>query len=245
MTTAPVVVSLFDYTGLAVAPWARAGFLCLCVDRQHQYGLLEQTIPESGVVYVRADLSPGSPDWTVLETFCKDRTISMTIGFPPCDDLAASGAAHWERKRKQDPEFQIKACNMARGVEKFANRLGVRYVIENPAGALARLWRKSDFRVSPNSYGGYLPEDDAHPLYPAYIPSRDAYSKLTCLWTSNEIKLPPERPVDPIMVTTSSGKRGSPQWAKLGGKSLKTKNIRSATPRGLFEALFIANVENE
>lgn len=31
------------------------------------------------------------------------------------------------------------------------------------------------------------------------------------------------------------------QTKKLGGKSLKTKNIRSATPRGLFRAIFLAN----
>ena len=34
---------------------------------------------------------------------------------------------------------------------------------------------------------------------------------------------------------------GSPQWGKLGGKSLRTKNIRSATPRGFARAVFEAN----
>ena len=40
---------------------------------------------------------------------------------------------------------------------------------------------------------------------------------------------------------------GAPIWGysdqhnKLGGKSLKTKNIRSATPRGFAQAVFEAN----
>ena len=33
----------------------------------------------------------------------------------------------------------------------------------------------------------------------------------------------------------------SDQHKKLGGKSLKTKNIRSATPRGFAKAVFLAN----
>jgi len=33
----------------------------------------------------------------------------------------------------------------------------------------------------------------------------------------------------------------SDQFKKLGGKSLKTKNIRSATPRGFAKAVMIAN----
>ena len=33
----------------------------------------------------------------------------------------------------------------------------------------------------------------------------------------------------------------SKQHLKLGGKSMKTKNIRSATPRGFAKAVFFAN----
>lgn len=35
----------------------------------------------------------------------------------------------------------------------------------------------------------------------------------------------------------------STQYKKLGGKSLKTKNIRSATPRGFARAVYQANKE--
>lgn len=35
MTERNVVLSLYDYTGEAVRPWAEAGFECWCYDVQH------------------------------------------------------------------------------------------------------------------------------------------------------------------------------------------------------------------
>ena len=63
------------------------------------------------------------------------------------------------------------------------------------------------------------------------VPPRDAYPKKTHLWTGNGFELPTKMPVD-------EPKGYSPQHTKLGGKSLKTKNIRSATPRGFAAAVF-------
>ena len=47
------------------------------------------------------------------------------------------------------------------------------------------------------------------------------------------------RPVDKSLV--NGGDQYSLAYRKLGGKSLKTKNIRSATPRGFAKAVAIAN----
>jgi hypothetical protein len=44
---------------------------------------------------------------------------------------------------------------------------------------------------------------------------------------------------EPIPVQPELG--FSRQHTQLGGKSLKTKNIRSATPRGFSRAVFLAN----
>ena len=70
--------------------------------------------------------------------------------------------------------------------------------------------------------------------YPEYIKPRDAYPKKTCLWTGGEFVMPEKMPVD-----ISPGY--SDQHKKLGGKSERTKNIRSATPRGFAKAVFLAN----
>lgn len=52
--------------------------------------------------------------------------------------------------------------------------------------------------------------------------------------------MPEKRPV-PIGADQKDGQGQSKAHNKLGGKSDKTKNIRSATPRGFSVAVFLAN----
>lgn len=68
------------------------------------------------------------------------------------------------------------------------------------------------------------------------IAPRDAYPKKTCLWTGNGFNMPYWLPV-PVEEGYSR------QHKKLGGKSMCTKNIRSATPRGFALAVFEANAK--
>jgi hypothetical protein len=105
---------------------------------------------------------------------------------------------------------------------------------ENPVSVLSTIWRKSDYTFHPYEYGGYLTDDDRHPIYPDYIKPRDAYPKKTCIWGGNGFVMPGKKKVD-----VQPGY--SDQHKKLGGKSIKTKNIRSATPRGFARAVFLAN----
>jgi hypothetical protein len=113
-------------------------------------------------------------------------------------------------------------------------------MIENPVSVISSQYRKPDYMFQPCDYGGYLPEDDVSP-HPDIIPARDAYTKKTCLWAGNGFVMPEARPVDPVRYTDSNGLNYSgPAW-KLGGRSLRTKNIRSATPRGFAKAVFAAN----
>lgn len=70
--------------------------------------------------------------------------------------------------------------------------------------------------------------------FPQYIKSRDSYPKKTCLWTGSGFVIPPLAPVSVL-----SGY--SAQYKKLGGKSTKTKMIRSLTPRGFARAVYLHN----
>lgn len=245
----PVVLSFFEYTGTILEPWARAGYQCYAFDIQHggpvrdSYGR-----PDEGFIEFRHwDASKGYGDTlAMLRKLIGDRPVALVFGFPPCTDLAASGARHWAAKRAADPEFQNRAVQWAIDVAVVANSLDAPYMIENPQGALSTLWRKPDHRFDPCDYGGYIPVERAeHPRWPEYIPPRDAYTKRTCLWVSHGFKMPPRASVEPITLeyTRRDGTKttGSPQWGKLGGKSMKTKNIRSATPRGFARAVFLAN----
>jgi hypothetical protein len=135
--------------------------------------------------------------------------------------------------------FQQRAAQYAIDCAGLFDDLGCPYFIENPVSVLATKWRKPDHTFHPYEYGGYIAKNDAqHPRWPDYIADRDAYPKKTCLWTGNGFVMPPKVPVEP-----ESGH--SRQHLKLGGKSAKTKNIRSATPRGFAIAVMAANTQKD
>jgi hypothetical protein len=232
--TAKTVVSLYDFTGIAVVPWAEAGYTCYCFDIAHD--ATPRTVSYDGggsIVYRRADLH-NKDNFTKLLTVFKD-TCCMLMAFPVCTDMAVSGAAWFAAKGKADPEFQNNAVAWARWCAELGDDLGVPYFIENPVSVLATMWRKPDFRFDPWQFGGYIPEADAaHPRWPDHIAPRDAYPKRTCLWTGNGFVFPALR-----CVSIPTGY--STQHNNLGGKSKRTKDIRSATPRGFTRAVFSAN----
>jgi hypothetical protein len=236
------VISLYDYTGDALRPWAEAGYECFAYDIQHD----NSTPTDYGINYIHADLYDPQTLLDILATHCS-KAFFMSA-FPPCTDLSSAGARWWKDKEKEDPYFQITATRHVTNCDHLGKALNVPYYIENPVGALSRIWRKADFTFNPYEYGGYLPKDDTHPDWPDVIPPRDAYRKRTCLWTGGYFNMPDTRPVDPVNVVLNrkdpkKGKNFSPIHAKTGGKSLKTKNIRSATPRGFAKAVFLANAD--
>ena len=232
-----LVISLYDYTGVAVEPWAKAGYNCWCYDIQHDQNEVKRIDFDGGgsINFVHADLHQRETLLCLLNDF-KNRT-AFAQAFPVCTDMAVSGAAHFERKRKADPDFQYKAVKYAKWCAQLFDDLDCPYYVENPISVLATQWRKPDYRFHPYEFGGYIPEAEAeHPIYPDYIAPRDAYTKRTCLWTNKKFTMPEVRPVE----CESFG--SSRQHRKLGGKSEKTKNIRSATPRGFAQAVFESNV---
>jgi hypothetical protein len=247
-----VILSFFEYTGTMLEPWAKAGYECHAFDLQHPVGNRVRLYSGGGsITFHKWDASEGvTSTLAILDAILGDEKARMVFGFPPCTDLAASGARHWAAKREADPEFQTRAVQWARDVETVARTLCAGCMIENPQGALSTLWRKPDFRFDPCDFGAYIPVDEAaHPTWPEYIPPRDAYTKRTCLWVGGDFAMPDRASVEPITMsylkadgTTTSG---SPQWGKLGGKSMRTKNIRSATPRGFARAVFMANDKGE
>lgn len=219
-----VVISLCDYTTEFLKPWARAGYLCYAFDLQHETKFLSDRILAVGGT-IQDNLK------VITDIIASQNRIDFVAAFPPCTDLAVSGAAHFESKRKKDKDFQHRAMRLFALCEHIALLSGAPYFIENPVSVVSTMWRKPDYSFHPWEYGGYLPKDDIHPLYPEYIKPRDAYPKKTCLWAGNGFVMPDKKPVD-----VEPGY--STQHSKLGGKSLRTKNIRSATPRGFSLAVF-------
>jgi hypothetical protein len=232
-------IFLFDYTGIMAKPWADAGYLCYCFDGQHLEGVTlssHKNILNIGMWFsknISGDFLQSDID-SILTVTGKD--VSFVFGFPECTDLAVSGAAHFASKRDANPSFQEEAMMLFSLVESVGDQLGCAWGLENPVSVASTLWRKPDFNFHPYQYGGYLPEGDKHPTYPEYIKPRDAYPKKTCVWTGNGF-------IEPDRLEVGCDAGYSDQHKKLGGKSLKTKNIRSATPRGFAKAVFMANGE--
>jgi hypothetical protein len=166
----PIIVSLFDYTGNMVGPWAKAGFLCYCVDLKHPDGEHR----EGNIVRVGADIREWLPPYAA---------IKMLFAFPPCTHVAVSGA-RWFRDKGLCSLIQ--ALQLFESTVRLAEWTRAPYMIENPVSTVSSYWRSPDHIFDPCDYGGYLE------------PSGDAYTKRTCLWTGNAFVMPKTKCVTPI-----------------------------------------------
>jgi hypothetical protein len=109
------------------------------------------------------DCSGGHPEWhikgDVLEQL--DKGWDMMIAFPPCTHLAVSGAAWFEKKRKDGRQQQ--------GIDFFMAIVNApinKIAVENPVGIMSKIYRKPDQVIQPYFFG-------------------DEFQKTTCLWLKN------------------------------------------------------------
>ena len=171
------VISLCDYTGHMVEPWADAGYECICVDTQHSIRADRQ---RGNVKYIWADARQWWPEST--------DDIAAVFAFPPCTHLAGSGARDWKKKGLTlliDSLLIVEACR------RICVASGAPYLIENPVGRLSTIWRKPDHSFHPSDYADYL-ESDADK-------AAEAYTKKTCLWTGGGFVMPERRAVVPVL----------------------------------------------
>lgn len=198
-----IVVSLFDYTCNIVAPWSEAGFTCYCVDLRHPPGMTR----DGNLIRVGADVR----EW--LPTYAPVRIL---FAFPPCTDVAVSGARWFKDKGLG---ALIDALENFDAALRLAEWTKAPYFIENPVSMISSYWRKPDYTFDPCDYGGY------------FDPPRDAYTKKTCLWTGNGFAMPEPRRVRP--------KEGSRMHRLAPSEDRAT--VRSITPTGFARAVFEAN----
>ena len=229
-----IVLSLYDFTGEALKPWAEAGYTCYAFDIQHP----KEGRVDHGICYQHADLQD-QDTLNAIQSEFGDKPVVFGMAFPVCTDMAVSGAAHFKRKAEANPFFQADAVGHATAVARMFNGMAIPYFIENPVSVLATMWRKPDYSFHPYEYGGYIPYSEAdHPRWPEYIAPFDAYKKKTCLWTGGGFVMPDKVAVD---CEGYHGNGYSTAMMKLGGKSQRTKDIRSATPRGFATAVYQSN----
>lgn len=240
------VIFLFNLTRIMVDPWLKGGFECWMYDGQHPDGI-HRDPEEPNLVRVGRMFDADNTEEEALRIVEEvGEGVYFVASFAECTDLTCTGARWWEAKRKKDPRFQEKAVALARMVEQVATFAGygngdyqdrdpVPWMLENPKiSRLSTMWRPCDHWFHPYQYGGYLPEDHQHSLYPEIYPARDGYPKQTGIWCGGGFNMPDHKPVPAT--------KENPGWSKLGGSSTRTKNIRSATPEGFALAVYSANV---
>ena len=137
------------------------------------------------------DCSGGHPEWHIKDDVIRyingDQCIfwtcdgvghitpkhwDMILAFPPCTDLAVSGARHFTKKRadgrqKRSIDFFL----------KFATADCQKIAIENPIGIMSSEWRKPDQIIQPWQFG-------------------HGETKATCLWLKGLPHLQPTEIVE-------------------------------------------------
>jgi hypothetical protein len=225
-----VVVSLCDFSGQWPRPYIEAGYTVIQFDLKHGDdcndvpGTLEAI--DDAIAMVAVDTGTNFGDFKVVGI----------LAAPLCTTFTNSGARWWPRHEQDGTR--------AMGVRLAESCLAIIearkpdwWALENPAGRLPKLVPAvgKAWYFHPSDYAGWLSD-------PA---EREAnrYTKKTGIW-GTAVK-PPTMPLDPIMYERKRADgttvRGSWMWANLGGKSERTKALRSNTPMGFARAFATVN----
>lgn len=202
------------------------------------------------------DCSGGHPEWHIMQDVlpllngrCSFRTMDgkehkvdgkwdMIIAFPPCTDLASSGAKHFEKKRADGRQRA--------SIEFFCQFLIAdcdRIAIENPMGIISGgEYIKTHFPDLAEKYG--LPRRYDQRLQPWWFAENEDdkenyHEKTTCIWLKGlpHIVAPAVSFEHPMRFVTTTGK-SFPAWyskTSLRGRGNRQR-VRSKTFPGIAKA---------
>lgn len=213
-----IIISCFDLSCIFLKPWIEAGYECHAIDLQHPKGkTVEGNLTKWGMDVREWEESffihyPEKPEGL--------KKVLVAAFFPPCTDLAVSGARWFAQKEEKNPGTRKRAMDMVFWSDKMGKKLNCPYFIENPVSVISTEWRKSDYSFHPFEFGGYRGGEN------------DGYTKKTCLWTGGGFRLPEKKviPLDP--------KTAQRIWKMA--PSPERQNLRSKTPEGFSRAIFEA-----
>jgi len=200
------VLSLCDRTGNMVRPWAKDGYVCICVDAQHD-GQRVENVGKGAIVYIEADVRNYQPP---------DVDYAIGFGFPPCTDLAVSGARWFQEKGLRT---LAKAIDIVGATHEILQDIGPPWMIENPVSTLSTHWRKPDWKFDPFEYTGYTERDES-------------YTKETWLWTGSGFKMP---------VTDGVDVEEADDRIHKMPPSEDRSDMRAETPRGFARAVYLSH----
>lgn len=146
----------------------------------------------------------------------KFSSFDLIIAFPPCDDLAGSGARWFEKKRLNGS--QQKSIDFFMEFVNYQKLTDVPMCIENPVGIMSSIYRKPDQIIQPYNFGHRV-------------------TKKTCLWLfdlplieGSGVPGPPRTPEE---------KREYARTQHLHPPGPDRKKNRSRTYEGIAEAMTV------
>lgn len=223
-----IAIFLCDITGKMAQPWLDAGYDAILVDPQHPEGVASRFAREfdggtSGVrnpiITTVGHIIDHPVTWGVIREAIQSGRVAFVAGFPPCTDLAVSGARWFDAKRAADPAVQFKAMHVVWQCQVIGELSGAPWFAENPVSQISSLWRKPDHSFNPHDFTGHCANDN--------------YTKKTCLWTGGGFVMP-----KPFKDLTLGAPDNRIHAAPPGPERA---NFRSATPEGFATAVFLAN----
>jgi hypothetical protein len=209
-----IVITLFDYTGAWALPYQKAGYLVFQVDLKLGIDILT---------------------WN-YKFIDRDR-VAVILAAPPCTDYTKSGAQYWKAKDKNgSTALSNSLVQKTLEIVDYFYHEDLIWALENPAGRLRRMLQGKFEKGEPT----FQVPERLKPLvakpHLIFDPSDygDPWTKQTCLW--GQFGILKKKEVQEFRWAA----QGS--WTQLlGGKSDKTKELRSITPAGFTRAFFEAN----
>lgn len=235
--TKDTVILLCNLTDAMAQPWLDADYNVIMVDPQHVADSVVGSVTRLARTVVAA--------YPEISTVIRQDRVAFVAGFPPCTDVAVSGARWFETKRQVDPYFQAKAAIVAEQCRTVGELSGAPWFWENPVSVFTNIFGAADETFHPWQYSG-LCADDYYTkttclrtgggfIMPDYNYDRDRYTRgLTARkrWVAGDHSeevlavIRADYPDNRIHMASPGEERG---------------NIRSATPRGFALAVFNAN----
>jgi hypothetical protein len=210
------VLSLCDLSGHMVDPWVDAGYTAILVDPQH--GLSGDMIVDGNII-AHAETVYEAMTW--MGELIATQRLAFVAAFPPCTDMAVSGARWFKDKGEADPLFQARAVAVAEQCRTIGRLSGAPWFVENPVSILSSAWGPPDHMFDPADFTSYEPSDN--------------YTKRTCLWTGGGFRMPSIHRDDTLGPPDDRIHKAPPGPDRA--------NFRSATPMGFARAVYAANAK--
>lgn len=163
----------------------------------------------------------------ILEFFASDIPHDSVYGIlaaPPCTDFSGSGAQYWKIK-DADGRTDVSLALVDRVLDLVDHFNPKFWALENPAGRLSTLRSQlgKPWYFQPHEVAGWCETRE--------LQAHERYTKKTGLW--GKFNIPEKKDL---------GNDPSNNWImKLGGKSERTKELRSMTPLGFARAFYESN----